>query len=296
MGRFLKRFKVCLIILGVLSVIYLCIAAFHSFAGTLQREKRENALCTTQERVFDMADVLSDEEEEKLRKLIAKREKQTGCDIVLVTLNESLKDYAQERQTYITPDKYVMVYADDFYDEHMFGYDAPQGSGVLFLDNLYREEDGWAYSWLCTAGVAEGKYSNAMVDHLLEKSYRYGKLSPYLGYKAYINQFYHDMNGFGLINANFSVPAILIVSLVVSVLFVVCNLGSSTGEKTTTARSYVKDGKVKVTRREDRFIRKNVVQHRIQTGGGGSSAGHGGGGGHHTSRGGVSHGGGGHRH
>lgn len=295
MGRFLKRFQVCFIILGALAGIYLCINGIHSLAGMLQREKRDNELCTTDERVFDKADVLSDAEEEKLRKLIAKREKQTGCDIVLVTLNESLREYAQERREYIAPDKYVMVYADDFYDEHMFGYDGPQGSGVLLVDNLYRESDGWAYSWLCTTGMAEGKYSGAMIDHLLEKSYRYGKLSPYLGYKAYINQFYHDINGFGLINANFSVPVLMIVSLAAAVLFVVFNMGSSAGVKTTTARSYVKDGKVKIIRREDRFIRKNVVQHRIQTGNGGSG-GHSGGGGHHVSSGGVSHGGGGHRH
>lgn len=297
MVRFLKRFKVCFIILAALAVIYLCIAGLHSFAGSLQREERNNALCTTDERVFDKADVLSDAEEEKLRKLIAKRERQTGCDIVLVTLNESLREYAEKSRKYITPDRYVMVYADDFYDGHMFGYDGPQGSGVLFLDNLYREEDGWAYSWLCTTGMAEGKYSNAMIDHLLEKSYRFGKLSPYLGYKAYINQFYHDMNGFGAVNVNFSVPLILLIASALAVLFVVCNLGSAAGEKTTTARSYVKDGKAKVLRREDRFIRKNVVQHRIQTGNGsGGHGGHSGGGGHHISGGGVSHGGGGHRH
>lgn len=295
MGRFLKRFKVCLIILGALLVIYLGIGAIHSLAGTLRNGDRQNADCTTKERVFDTADVLTDGEEEKLRKLIAKREKQTGCDIVLVTLNESLEEYAKKRQTYIAPDKYVMVYADDFYDEHMFGYDKPQGDGVLLLDNLYRESDGWAYSWLCTTGKAEEKYSSVMIDHLLEKSYRFSKVSPYMGYKAYINQFYHDMNGFGLINANFSVPVLLIVSLAAAVLFVVFNLGSSAGAKTTTSRSYVKDGKVKVVRREDRFIRKNVVQHRIQTNNG-SSGGHGGGGGHHVSSGGVSHGGGGHRH
>lgn len=294
MGRFLKRFKVCLIILGVLAATYFGIVGIHSLVGGLRGGERQNTECTTTERVFDQADVLSDKEEEKLRKLIAKREKQTGCDIVLVTLNESLREYAYERQEYVAPEKYVMIYADDFYDEHLFGYDKPQGSGVLLLDNLYREEDGWAYSWLCTTGKAEGKYTSRMIDHLLEKSYRWSKVSPYQGYRAYINQFYHDMNGFGLISINFSVPVILIVSLVMAVLFVVVNLGSEAGKKTTTAKTYVKGGKVKMNHREDRFIRKNVVQHRIESSGG--SGGGGGGGGHHVSGGGVSHGGGGHRH
>lgn len=294
MKRFLKRFKICLLILGVLAAFYFILTGIHSLTGSMRNGERQNAECTTKERVFDQADVLSEEEEEKLRKLIAKREKQTGCDIVLVTLDESLRDYAYERQDYVATEKYVMIYADDFYDEHLFGYDKPQGNGVLFLDNLYREDDGYAYSWFCTTGKAEGKYTNAMIDHLLEKSYRWSKISPYHGYKAYINQFYHDMNGFGLISINFSVPILLAVSLVMAVLFVVTNTGSEAGGKTTSANTYVKGGKVKMNHREDRFIRKNVVQHRIQTnsGGGGRS----GGGGHHVSSGGVSHGGGGHRH
>lgn len=294
MKRFLKRFKICLLILGVLAAFYFILTGIHSLTGSMRNGERQNAECTTKERVFDQADVLSEEEEEKLRKLIAKREKQTGCDIVLVTLDESLRDYAYERQDYVAAEKYVMIYADDFYDEHLFGYDKPQGNGVLFLDNLYREDDGYAYSWFCTTGKAEGKYTNAMIDHLLEKSYRWSKISPYHGYKAYINQFYHDMNGFGLISINFSVPILLAVSLVMAVLFVVTNTGSEAGGKTTSANTYVKGGKVKMNHREDRFIRKNVVQHRIQTnsGGGGRS----GGGGHHVSSGGVSHGGGGHRH
>ena len=240
------------------------------------------------------SDVLTEKEEEKLRKLIAKRERQTGCDIVLVTLNESLKEYAYEQREYVAADKYVMVYADDFYDEHRFGYDAPVGDGVLLLDNLYREDDGWAYSWLCTTGKAEGRYSGRMIDHLLEKSYRWSKISPYYGYKAYVNQFYHDMNGFGLVNANFSVPVILLVSFLLTAAIVGVNSTPKAGEKTTTARTYVKGGKAKVNHKEDRFIRKAVTQHRIQTSSGGGSSG--GGGGHHTSRSGASHGGGGHRH
>lgn len=294
MGRFLKRFKVCLIILGILAVIYFALGGIHSLTGSLRNGERQNTECTTTERVFDQANVLSEEEEEKLRKLIAKRQAQTGCDIVLVTMNESLRDYAYERKEYVPEEKYVMLYADDFYDAHLFGYDKAQGNGVLLLDNLYREEDGYAYSWLCTTGKAEEKYTNGMIDHLLEKSYRWSKVSSYRGYRAYINQFYHDMNGFGLVSINFSVPIIFVLSLVLAVIFVVCNLGSEAGKKTTTAKTYVKNGKVKMNRKEDRFIRKNVVQHKIESSSGGGRSG--GGGGHHVSGGGVSHGGGGHRH
>lgn len=293
MRKFWRRFKGYFIFLGILAAIYLAISGLHAVVGLFKGE-RDNAFCTTDERVFDKAGVLSDEEEEKLRKLIAKRERQTGCDIVLVTLDEPLREYARAREEYVSSDRYVMVYADDFYDEHMFGYNAPYGDGVLLLDNLNREDDGWAYTWLCTTGRAEAKYSDAMIDHLLEKSYRWSKVSPYQGYKAYINQFYHDMNGFALVNANFSVPLILLIALGLTIFQIWLNLGDSSEKKTTNAKSYVKGGKVNVRNKQDVFIRKSVSQHKISTSS--SGGGSGGGGGHHRSSGGHSHGGGGHRH
>ncbi len=294
MKGFLRRFKVCFILLGVLVVFWCLLVGLRGMTGRLKNGSRQNTECTTGERVFDKADVLTDKEEEKLRKLIAKRERQTGCDIVLVTLNESLKEYAYDRQEYVAYDKFVMIYADDFYDGHKFGYDKPQGNGVLLLDNLYREDDGWAYSWLCTTGKAEGKYTGSMIDHLLEKSYRWSKVSPYYGYRAYVNQFYHDMNGFGLFSINISVPLLVLISFLLAVVIVGINGGSKAGVKTTDARTYVKNGRAKINHTEDRFIRKAVTQHKIQTNSGGGSRG--GGGGHHVSRSGVSHGGGGHRH
>ncbi len=295
MMDFLRRFKICLIIVGVMLLAWFGILGLHRTIGTFKGGVRQNEECLTKERVFDKAGILTDEEEEKLRKLIAKREKQTGCDIVLVTLNESLKEYARSYEPYASYDKFTMIYADNFYDENMFGYNRAYGNGVLMLDNIYREDDGWAYSWLSTSGTAEEKYSDSMTYHLLEKSYRWSRISPYWGYKAYINQFYHDMNGMGLVNKNFSMPAIFFISLAGAVLFVILNLESKKGKKTTAPVTYVTNRKPKMNRKTDQFIRKTVSQRRIETssGGGGHS---GGGGGHHISSGGHSHGGGGHRH
>lgn len=294
MKAFFRRFKACFIIIAILLVIWFGLSGVHSLVGNIRNGDRKNTECTTEERVFDNAGVLTDKEEEKLRRLIAKRERQTGCDIVLVTLDESLEEYARSYKSYVSSDQFVMVYADNFYDEHNFGYNKVHGNGVLLLDNLYRESDGWAYSWLATTGTAEEKYTSSRINHLLEKSYRWGKIKPYYGYRAYVNQFYHDMNGFGLVNVNFSVPVLFFVSLAAAVLFVVLHLGTRKEEKTTTARTYVKGNKIKMNSQTDKFMNKTVTQHRIQTGGGSSRSGSGGG--HHVSSSGVSHGGGGHRH
>ena len=80
------------------------------------RTERTNTECLTDERVFDQADVLSGEEEEELRSLIADREQMTGLDIVLLTVREpELDDYYSIRD-----------FAQDYYEEEKF-VDCPAG-------------------------------------------------------------------------------------------------------------------------------------------------------------------------
>ena len=54
--------------------------------------KRGNNQAPTQ-RVYDFADKLTDEEESRLEALIAEREAQIHCDLVVVTLNEPILSY-----------------------------------------------------------------------------------------------------------------------------------------------------------------------------------------------------------
>ena len=96
MRDYLKFFRWIFVIIGVLIVVLLGIEGLHKAIASIGYYERINTECTTTQRVFDHADVLTDKEEQKLEELIAKREKQTRCDIVLVTLNESLKEYARE--------------------------------------------------------------------------------------------------------------------------------------------------------------------------------------------------------
>lgn len=146
---FLIQFKWMFLITAVLFGVWLLLF-------TVRSDKEENDYtrtneeCDTTERVFDYGDKLTNEEEENLRALIAQREKQIGCDIVLVTLNEELFQDIRD-------------YADDFYDNHIFGYNKPWGDGVVYVDNWY---DG--YVWLSTSGKAEDKYSANMINELID--------------------------------------------------------------------------------------------------------------------------------
>ena len=290
--KYISYFKfwfLAILLLAVLLVVLLAVRGRESAA------ERTNQECDTQERVFDYADVLTADQEEALRALIAEQEKRTACDIVLVTLNESLADYAaayKEELGYLTPDRYTMVYADNFYDEHKFGYDRPYGDGVLLLDNWYREADGGVYSWLSTCGRAEDRFSSSMIDSLLTEARANADQDPYGAYVKYVNLFAEMMTESGGI-PDIPVFAPLVLAVLGTVLFVESALRNHRGSKTVNLTTYVEGGKPELKRQEDIFLRKTVTKRHIERNTG--SGGGGGGGGHHTSSRGVSHGGGGHR-
>lgn len=275
------------IVLGVTASLWGILSVGHWGISRLFYHERTNQSYVTQERVFDYGDVLTDREEEKLRRLIAKREEQTGCDIVLITLQESLKEYAREIEPNAPYGQFVRIYAEQFYEENHFGYDKPNGDGILLVDNWYREDDGHIYTWLCTTGRVKDKYSDAAVNHILDNVYRYVESDPYRAYKTYINDFYHDMLGIQIFHTY--VPGFVpwVIGLISAAVFVVCNGKSRKGVKTTTALTYTGGVQPQFRVRQDRFLRKSVVSRKIET-----NSSHGGG--HSGGGGGGSHGGGGH--
>ena len=105
---------------------------------------------TAAERVYDLADVLTDEEERLLTDYIAESEARAQIDIIVVTINlpMGLSDYQWTDN--------MVNYADDFYDNYAFGWNEPYGDGALILDNWYEDENGSQKgSWLSTSGKME---------------------------------------------------------------------------------------------------------------------------------------------
>ena len=169
---YLCYFKWIYIIFAAVGLLAIVLHAGHWSIAKAVDYQRTNTACQTKERVFDYADVLSGEEEEKLRSLIARREKQTGCDIVLVTLNEPLEEYARAVEPGVDSSEYVRVYAERQWEEKGFGYDRPDGDGVMLVDNWSREDDGRIHTWLCTTGRARDAYYTDDIDHLLDNVVR----------------------------------------------------------------------------------------------------------------------------
>ena len=296
MKDYFRYFKIPFIIIAVMLAVALGVTAFTGGFG--KKEEPEEAVesanteRTTSERVFDYGEVLSDEEEESLREEIREAEKITESDIVIVTLNESLVEYAAQYEDKIGEvpmNECVMVYADNFYDEHKFGYNAPVGDGVLLLDNWYRESDGSVYSWMSTCGKVEDFYSSEMIDSLLQDSLDCVVEDPYQAYSDFISGFTADMTGTSSGGKLFSTSLILIVSAVIALIFLLVNLFSKKADKTVSEKTYVAGGNPTVKRKEDRFINKTVTKTKIES----ESSSGGGGGGSHTSSSGASHGGGG---
>lgn len=291
MKEYLRYFSIPFALIGILAVVTL-VTVLAKGGADVDAVASGNTQRTTTERVFDYADKLTDEEEDTLREKIAKAEQKTKCDIVLVTLNESLVEYAAQYEDIIGPvdtSECVMVYADNFYDEHMFGYNEAYGDGVLFLDNWYREADGGVYSWMSTSGRAEDTYSSAMIDELLTDSLEYVEDNPYIAYSTMVDYFVIDMTGGSIADGILNPLYIFIAAVVIALIFLLVNWSSKKGERTTTDRTYVVGGSPAFRRREDRFLYKNVTKRKVESS---SSSG---GGGHHSSAGGHSHGGGGHR-
>ena len=85
--QYLKYFKVWFIIAGVLAVITIGAAVVHLLTPKTVRGNSQDPA----ERVFDYADMLTDEEEQNLREYIAECEEKIQADIVIVTISESVE-------------------------------------------------------------------------------------------------------------------------------------------------------------------------------------------------------------
>lgn len=287
MKRYIHHFRILFIIAGVLGAIYLVLFL------TMGRKEYERTSTeeVSAERVFDYAQVLNDEEEEKLQKLIDKRQRQIGCDIVILTISDSLEDFINQNgsDSDIPYAEYVRIYANWYYDTEGYGYDQSGGDGALYLDNWNRSVDGWAYTWFLTSGKVYDSFGDARVNDLINKVAAKTNDSPYKAYRTYVNEVYRVVSKKAFLMEDMLLW-LVIASLVAGVVYVISGSVSKIGKETTTPVTYIVGGKPTVNRQEDQFLTKHVTKTRIQSsssGGGGSRGGGGGGG---------SRGGGGGRH
>lgn len=281
--QFIHYFRIWFIVLGILAVVCILVTAGSRLGRWIGSSGNHSA---SEERVYDEADVLSDEEEERLRAYIAEKESKYRIHLVLVTINEDVESSGYW-------DTVMMNKADNFYDEQNYGFDKVHGDGVLLLDNWYKDERGSQQgSWLSTCGRVYERFSETDINTVLNRVGTYVEEDPYRAYKAYVDSVCGRLEDYEKVSLPISV--IILVPIIVAVVFALVNLRIAPAKDTTNASTYVSGGTPKMKASSDDFIRKNVTSVRVQSSssGGGRSGGHGGG---HRSSGGISHGGGGRR-
>lgn len=292
--QYIRFFRIWFIILGILLVVTVPIVAVKLMSRPPEGRGNNKA---PEERVFDYADVLTEAEEEQLRELIEKSEEEIGCDLILVTMRQPVEgSEAKEAYNYRYEDWELNMQdiADDFYDNNMYGYNAPYGDGALILDNWYEGQSG---THLSTSGRIFERFGDYEIDQALTCVDNYIESDPCRAYSACINYITDRMSSnSGSKIASGLLKLALVVPTVVAGVFVGMNLHSKEGKKTTTDTTYIAGGKPEMNLQRDDFIRKEVSRRRIVTSSGsGGGSGGGGRGGAHVSSGGHSHGGGSHR-
>ena len=277
MKNYLKHFSVLLILFAIALTGTLIFAGYRR-SNPKQAPVRNNPECKTEERVFDYADLLSDDEENKLRMLIREKEQLCGIDIVLVVLNEDIGNSQKD----------LMNWADDFYDENAFGFNKPHGDGAVLVDNWHSYAGYNGDTWFSTSGKVEDAYSSGDIDSLLDDIFEVVNDSPYEGYRVYVEELADHMMPTPQ-KLRIPVPLIFVISLILAGLYFLINYLEKQAKDTTTPFTYVREGSQHEELHTDTFLTKTVHKVKIQN----NSSG---GGGHHISSGGFSHGGGGGHH
>ena len=294
--QYFKYFKIWFIIAGILAVITIGAAVVHALTP---KPVRGNGQEPT-ERVYDYADMLTEEEEQSLREYIAECEEKIQADIVIVTISESVEYDLQDQDL---PEAFhakevgstdwstaMRDLADNFYDYNNYGYNKVHGNGVLLLDNSYEGQKG---SWLSTCGNVYDYFGDYEIDQALYAVDDYIDESPYRAYKNCISYVTRTME-----ESQESMPMTfapwILVGLVVALIYAAVNLHQNKAKDTTATNQYVDGKKPKINDTRDQYLRKNVVTRRIETSSSSGGSSHRSGG-HGGSSSGVSHGGGGHR-
>lgn len=246
-------------------------------------------------RVFDYADLLTDEEEEALNELCLAKEDALETELYILTTDD-----AEGKET--------VDYTDDFGDDHAFGYDRAYGNYMILCIDMDNR-----MVWLSTSGKAEAYFTEARIDALIDALYddltagNYYKTcysyiqsgEKYLSEEPVVNKDTTDPNRYPETVYRYDEEPEpfylkwyfrLAISAAVGAIAVAAMSYRAATHMSADGRTYSRN--IQVHQHSDIFIKRTTYSRRIETNPPSSHSG-GGGGGHHTSSGGHSHGGGG---
>ena len=249
------------------------------------------------EKIYDFSDILTDDEEQELKKSIDEFIEKNQMDLVIVTTSFPYS-YDKENEEY----------ADDFYDYNDFGIGFQYNSGILLLRNTNPSDP---YYHMSTTGNAQLYFSDARVNSVLDGIYNeihagnyYNAFYDFInrtdyyisqGYPETADNYYIDEQGtIHLKPATYSIPwagCIAVSGIITLIIMIILIKKNKMVKKAHQAEEYLNKGSVKITNRKDIFLHSHTTSYTESD----SSSSGGGGGGHssHSGSSGVSHGGGG---
>ncbi len=233
------------------------------------------------EKVYDFAGILKDEEISRLRDLSNSFYKKTKMEMIILT-----DDF------YNTTDRENEVFAEDFYDYNDFGLKDKYYSGVLIFRNAYEEDPFYN---IYTFGEARLYFPNQSLEAPLDLVYSDMVSKNYLvAFSSIINElseaydygmpssskgYYLDKNG--MLIEKYSMPlfeAILISGIATAIVICILVKRNKMIYREALASNYFEQGSLVFTRREDQFIHSRTTSYSLSSssGGGGRSSGGGG--------------------
>lgn len=246
----------------------------------------------TTQKVYDYANILTIEEENKLKELANDYINKYNMDMVLVSVKHHSKSNTE-------------AYAQDFYDYNNFGIGSTH-DGILFVIDF---TFGYRDIFMVTTGNSIIIYDDYRIDNILDSIADISDSGYYEWYKTFINKSsYYASQGKPSSNNNVYLdsdgdpyeinwPFIIITSLIIPTVIIIILINKNKMvKKSTHANEYIIKDSIKITNRSDNFLTTHTTSVRINetssSGGGRSRIG-----GSSISRGssGRSHGGGGRR-
>jgi len=230
------------------------------------------------ERVYDYADLLTDQEEAQLIVDCHDIAQRLQIDIAILTL-DSLDGMS------------IMNYADDFYDYNGFGMGSG-GDGLVLVVCMGERE-----MWISTYGKAE-RYLEPYIDPILNEVAPRFTAGAYYGGCSRFLQASETYLQKGAQSDRFTAQDFLLALVIGfaaagAVCGVMVLLHKRSLRPAPGAQTYLSDSGLVVTHRSDQFLHTHTTRTAIPKNNGGSGRGGGGGGGSHYSSSGRSHGGGG---
>ncbi len=248
------------------------------------------------EKIYDFADVISEEDEKALATLAQDFVSRNKMDIVILTIDVE--------STYTEIESYAENYAADFYDYNDFGLNFEKYSGLIIVRNVNETS---RYYNIFTFGNAQLYYPFERCENILDEIYNNLYNDLYLsGFKKFIesaSNYYdagipEDMNDYyiddsGYIHKNYTFPlgiATIVSTIITVVIMIILVLKNKMVKKVSEAQEYLDKESIIYTNRQNQFVTTHTTSYHVSSSsgsgghssfGGSSGGGHGGGGGRH---------------